>query len=140
MSLEVILMSLVSLVVISLCACEKKEVSLGVRLMSLGVGLEEELGDELGGDFDEFDDSQGVFAEVFLGGRLMSLGVLLLSLGMGLEQQLGDEFGVILMSLIVFVVCLLQLEMRLMSLEMALLSLVRAGTKELGHELGGDLD
>ena len=30
--------------------------SLGVRLMSLGVGLEQVLGDEFGGDFDELDE------------------------------------------------------------------------------------
>ena len=31
--------------------------------MRSGVGLEEELGDEFEGAFDEFDDSWGVFAE-----------------------------------------------------------------------------
>ena len=35
--------------------------SLGVRLMSLGVVLEQEFGDELGGDFDEFDEFGGHF-------------------------------------------------------------------------------
>ena len=30
--------------------------NLGVRLMSLGVGLEEDLTDEFGGDADEFDE------------------------------------------------------------------------------------
>ena len=30
--------------------------SLGVFLMSLGVGLEQELGDEFGVEFDEFDE------------------------------------------------------------------------------------
>ena len=30
--------------------------SLGVRLMTLAVGLEQEFGDEFGGDFDEFDE------------------------------------------------------------------------------------
>ena len=35
--------------------------SLGVRLMSLGVGLEQELGDEFGVDFDEFDEFGGAF-------------------------------------------------------------------------------
>ena len=35
--------------------------SLGVRLMSLGVGLGQELGDEFGVDFDEFDEFGGAF-------------------------------------------------------------------------------
>ena len=59
--------------------------------MSLGVGLEQELGDEFGGGFDEF----GGHLLVCLRGkgvRLMSFGVCL-SLGVGLEQELGDEFG-----------------------------------------------
>ena len=50
--------------------------NLGVRLMSLGAGLEEDLTDELGGDFDEFDEFGGDFV-VFLrkkGVHLMSLG------------------------------------------------------------------
>ena len=61
--------------------------SLGVRLMSLGVGLEleEELGDELG---------HFLVCMREKGARLMSLGVCLLSLGVGLEQEVGDEFGV----------------------------------------------
>ena len=32
-----------------------------MRLMSLGVRLEQELGDEFGGDFDEFDEFGGHF-------------------------------------------------------------------------------
>ena len=70
--------------------------SLGVRLMSLGVGLKQELGDEFGCDFDEFDEFGGVFSVCFLHleMRLMSLGERLMSLGVGLEQGLGDEFGV----------------------------------------------
>ena len=35
--------------------------SWGARLMSLGVGFERELGDEFGGDFDEFDEFGGHF-------------------------------------------------------------------------------
>ena len=33
--------------------------SLGVRLMSLGMALETELGDDFGSDFDEFDEFGG---------------------------------------------------------------------------------
>ena len=46
-------------------------------LMSLGVGWEQELGDEFEGDVDEFDEFGGVFAVCLLhfGMRLMSLGV-----------------------------------------------------------------
>ena len=71
---------------------------------------------------------------------LMSLEMVLMTLGVSLGQAFEGEFGVILMSLIVFAVCLLQLEMRLMSLEMVLMSLGRVWKKELGHELGGDLE
>ena len=39
--------------------------SLGVRLMILGVGLEQEFGDEFGGDFDELDEFGGSFPCVF---------------------------------------------------------------------------
>ena len=59
------------------------------------MGLEQELRDEFGGDFDEFDE----FGRHFLvclrekGLSLMSLGVCLMSLALGLEQELGDEFG-----------------------------------------------
>ena len=35
--------------------------------MSLGVGLEHELGDEFGVDFDEFDEFGGAFDELGLG-------------------------------------------------------------------------
>ena len=38
--------------------------SLGVRLMSSAVDLEEELGDEFGGGFDEFDEFGGHFLVV----------------------------------------------------------------------------
>ena len=60
----------------------------------VGVRLKQELGDEFGGDFDEFDEFGGRFSclrerEVCL----MSLGVLLMSLGVRLKQELGDEFG-----------------------------------------------
>ena len=90
--------------------------SLGVRSMSLGVGLDQELGDEFdgdfdefgrgfadstfadefGGDFDEFDEFGGAFVVCLLQleVRLMRLGVFLMSLGVGLEQELEDEFGV----------------------------------------------
>ena len=36
--------------------------SLGVRSMTLGVGLEQQLGAEFGGDFSEFDEFVGAFA------------------------------------------------------------------------------
>ena len=51
--------------------------------MSLGVGLEEELGDEFGGDFDEFDEFGGHFLVCLREKKvcLMSLGVRLVSLG-----------------------------------------------------------
>ena len=63
MSLGMILMSLMSLGVISLWLREQglSLMTLGVRLMSLGVGLEKELRDEFGGDFDEFDEFGGHF-------------------------------------------------------------------------------
>ena len=63
--------------------------------MSLGVGWEQELGDEFEGDVDEFDEFGGVVAVCLLhfGMCLMSLGVRLMSLAVGLEQELGDEFG-----------------------------------------------
>ena len=63
--------------------------------MSLGVGLEQELGYEFRGDFSEFDEVGGHFL-VWLqekGVSLMSLGVRLVSLAAGLEQELFDEFG-----------------------------------------------
>ena len=62
----------------------------GARLMSLAVGLEEELAGEFGGDFDEFDEFGG-HSLVCLREketRLMSLGLLLMSLGVGLKQEL----------------------------------------------------
>ena len=40
--------------------------SLGVFLMSLGVGLEHELGDEFGVDFGELDEFGGVFCCAFV--------------------------------------------------------------------------
>ena len=51
--------------------------SLGVFLMSLCVGLDHELGDECGVDFDEFDEFGGalVVCLLHLEMRLMSLGV-----------------------------------------------------------------
>ena len=50
--------------------------SLGVFLMSLGVGLEHELRDEFGVDFDEFDEFGGAFVVCLLRleMRLMSWG------------------------------------------------------------------
>ena len=69
----------------------------GVFLMSLGVGLGQELGDEFGVEFDELDEFWGAFVvRLFhLEMRLMSLGVFLMTLGVGLvEHELGDEFGV----------------------------------------------
>ena len=69
--------------------------SLGVRLMSLGMALETELGDEFGSDFDELDEFGGHFLVCLQGkaGRLMSLGVRLMSSAVDLEEELGDEFG-----------------------------------------------
>ena len=68
---------------------------LGVRLVSLAVGLEEEFGDEFGGDFDEFDEFGGHFFVCLRkkGVCLMSLGVRLVTLAVGLEQEFGYEFG-----------------------------------------------
>ena len=64
-------------------------------LMSLVVGLEQQLGDEFGGDHGEFDEFGGhclvCLREKQV--RLMSLGVCLMTLGVSLEQELGDEFG-----------------------------------------------
>ena len=68
--------------------------------MSLGVGLERELGDEFGVEFDEsdeFDEVGGPFSVCLLHSEmgLMSLEMFLVSLGVGLERELGDEFGVV---------------------------------------------
>ena len=103
----------------------RKEMSLGLTiwrwfLMSLGVGLEQELGDEFEGDVDEFDEIGCVFVVCLLhfGMCLMSLGVRLMSLGVGLKRELGGEFGVDFDEFDefggAFVVCLLRLEMRLL--------------------------
>ena len=63
-----------SLKVISLCVWEKGRAFDefgGVRLMSLAAGLEHELGDEFGGDFDEVDEFGGHFLVVAReGGRV----------------------------------------------------------------------
>ena len=69
--------------------------SLGLFLMSLGVGLEQDLGNEFGVDFDEFDEfgSTCVVYLLRLEVCLMSLGARSMTLGVGLEQELGDEFG-----------------------------------------------
>ena len=50
-----------------------------------GVGLEQDLGNDFGVDFDEFDEFGGAFAVCLLRLelRLMSLGVRLMSLGVG---------------------------------------------------------
>ena len=58
MSLGVILMSLMSLCVFCVCLLhlEMRLVSLEMIVMSLGVGLEQELEHEFGVDFDEFDE------------------------------------------------------------------------------------
>ena len=60
-----------------------------MSLMSLGVGLEQELQGEFGGDVDEFEEFGGHFLVCLRekGVRLMSLGVRLMSLGVGLEQR-----------------------------------------------------
>ena len=91
--------------------------------MSLCVRLSQQLGDEFGGDFGEFDEFGGAFVVCLfhLEMCLMSLGVFLMTLGVGLEQELGGEFGVDFGEFDefggAFVVCLLHLKMRLMSLE-----------------------
>ena len=81
--------------------------NLGVRLMSLGVGLEQDLGDEFEGDFDEFDEFGGAFVVclLLLEMRLRSLGVRLMSLGWAWKKQLGDEFRVDLDEFDEFAVC-----------------------------------
>ena len=55
---------------------EMSLMSLGGRLMSFGMGYEHELGDEFGGDFDEFEESGGAFVVglLHLEMSLMSLG------------------------------------------------------------------
>ena len=55
--------------------------------MSLGVGWEQELGDEFEGDVDELDEFGGVFAVCLLhfGMRLMSLGGAFDEFGRGFE-------------------------------------------------------
>ena len=60
----------------------------------LGVGLEPDLGNEFGVDFDEFDELGGTRVVYLLRLEvcLMSLGVRSMTLGVGLEQELGDEF------------------------------------------------
>ena len=91
--------------------------------------MEQELGDEFGVEFDEFDEFGCVFlvCSLHLEMRLMSLGVFLMSLGVCLERELGDEFGVDFDEFDefwgVFAVCLLHLELRLMSLGVRLMSL-----------------
>ena len=68
MNLGLILMSLMSLggtCVVYLLRLEVCLMSLGVRSMTLGVGLEQELGDEFGGDFSELDEFGGAFAVCF---------------------------------------------------------------------------
>ena len=84
-SLEVILMSLMRLGVVSLCLRRKgvRLMSLGVHLMILAVGLDEDLRDEFDGDLDEFDEFGGHFPVCWRekGACLMSLGVRLMSLG-----------------------------------------------------------
>ena len=55
--------------------------------MSLGVRLKQELGDEFGGDFDEFDEFGGAFVVclLILGVCLMNLGLCLMSLERAFE-------------------------------------------------------
>ena len=60
--------------------------SLGVRLMSLALRLEQELGDEFGGDFGEFDELGGHFLVCLR--QKMSL----MSLG-GALDEFGRGFG-----------------------------------------------
>ena len=68
MSLGVIWISLMSLGVFSVCSLhlELRLMSLAGRLMSLGVGLGQELGDEFGVEFDEFDEFGGAFVVCLL--------------------------------------------------------------------------
>ena len=66
---------------------EVRLLSLGVRLVTLGVGLEQELGDRFGGDFGEFDEFGGRFLVL-----LRSKGVRLVSLG-GALVEFGRGFG-----------------------------------------------
>ena len=70
--------------------------------MSLEVRLEEELGDEFGCVFDEFDEFGGhsLVCVREKAVRLVSLGVRLVSLGVRLEQEARDDLEVILMSLV----------------------------------------
>ena len=125
MSLEVILMSLMSLGADFLVRMREKGgrlMSLGVLLMSLGAGFEQELGDEFGGDCDEFDEF-GVISLCVCDKRgmcLMRLGLRLMSLAVGLEKELRDEFGDGLSERDEFgghfLVCLGEKRLRLMSL------------------------
>ena len=64
--------------------------------MSLGVGLEQELGDEFGVDFDELDEFVWVCCVFAAFGDAFDEfgGVFFMSLGVGLEQELEVEFGV----------------------------------------------
>ena len=64
--------------------------SLGLRLMSLGAGLEQELGDEFGAYFDEFDEFGGhvlVFARK--GGTFDELGAAFDEFGRGFGKGAG---------------------------------------------------
>ena len=67
--------------------------TLGVRLLSLGMALETELGDEFGSDFDEFDELGGHFL-VCLRQKITEFG----EFGgaeLGGDFDEFDEFGVI---------------------------------------------
>ena len=65
--------------------------------MSLVARLEQDLRNEFGSDFDEFDEFWVNFLvclqEKRGGGCLMSLGVRLMTVAVGLEEELGNEFG-----------------------------------------------
>ena len=61
--------------------------SLGVSLMSLAVGSDEDFRHEFDGDFDEFDEFGGVFSVCSL-----SLETCLMSLG-GAFDEFGRGFG-----------------------------------------------
>ena len=52
--------------VVCLLILEVRLMSLGVRLESLSVHLKQELGEEFGGDFDEFDEFGGAFSACLL--------------------------------------------------------------------------
>ena len=71
--------------------------SLGVFLMSLGVGLEHELGDEFGVEFDAFDEFGGAF--VAFGDAFDEFGDAFDEFAWVWNRRLEMNFEVVLMSL-----------------------------------------